>query len=323
MGKPVAVLETDYYQIMHAEDFSNNLFLLLDNKEASYNEIYNITGDEMVSSYFIIMTLSMFMKIPVNIVCVNETYVEKFFDSRNYAELLSSVNCFLGHCYSNSKIKQVISYHSNIRICEKCNEIIEYFCKYQEYIMWDKINEIKIEEMLRLYIAGGGNVRILNNQIDQYASCVLQMYRNLYNRIETSINMMNKEIVNKEYLGKWLENKIKMSERISDKLKRMGITDVCIYGYGILGKLLLQELLKDGIQVKAIIDKQLYHLKEIKDIPIEKNVEGHETDCIIVSVMTDYENIYSYLLEHNCKKIISLNQLLLKKEEILDDNATY
>ncbi len=96
---------------------------------------------------------------------------------------------------------------------------------------------------------------------------------------------------------------------ISDWLLQEGYTNIAVYGYGILGKHLCNELNKSNIKIVCIIDQMKdkidadYEIYKISDdIP--------ETDIIIVSAVWHYDEIYKKLLDKGINKVISLETIL-------------
>lgn len=92
-------------------------------------------------------------------------------------------------------------------------------------------------------------------------------------------------------MSKWLEKSTPTN--ISSFLKKKGYCDVAIYGYGVLGKVLYQQLLKADQNVKYIVDRdcsiecesKIYHsLDELEHV-----------DLMIITAMTDDKKIADYL----------------------------
>lgn len=111
-----------------------------------------------------------------------------------------------------------------------------------------------------------------------------------------------------ECLNRWMtlkENDISLSTY----LVKLGFRKVAIYGMGILGKHLLTELESHGIIVAYIIDRRTemkYPGKVIKssDSKMEK------VDAIIVTPVTEFEEIYDNLKNKIDYPILSLEELL-------------
>ena len=86
------------------------------------------------------------------------------------------------------------------------------------------------------------------------------------------------------------------------------ITEIAVYGYGTLGKHLVQELDNSDISIKYIIDKnvRLNHLKYDFKMP-DQNLP--HVDAIIVTPVDEFDNIYDILKNYTNDKIISLLEI--------------
>jgi len=101
----------------------------------------------------------------------------------------------------------------------------------------------------------------------------------------------------------------RLSHVIAEVLHSKKIKKIALYGYGILGKWLLDILKYTGIEVACIIDRRFQeiqcHLPVLSpDCPLP------ELDAVIVSVYTDFTNIAPALRKKTTKPILSLTGLL-------------
>ena len=96
-------------------------------------------------------------------------------------------------------------------------------------------------------------------------------------------------------------------------LKNAGFYNVGIYGFGILGRHLLREVLDDNIKVSYIVDRQRDKLHV--DIPLYLPTEElPDVDAIIVAATFYYSEIAELLKEKGIKNIISLETMIREWE---------
>lgn len=114
-------------------------------------------------------------------------------------------------------------------------------------------------------------------------------------------------------LNQWLILKEK-NIKLSDYLKKQGINKVSIYGIGMLGKHLLNELRDSDVSVEYGIDVNAHNITiEIPLYDINKE-EYIDIDAIIVTITYDFDNIYKILKNKTNAKIISLMKILKESE---------
>lgn len=114
---------------------------------------------------------------------------------------------------------------------------------------------------------------------------------------------------------KWItlkQNGIDMASMLS----KQGIYEIAIYGYGVLGRLLLQELKNSSVLVKYIIDKQKLKLEEGADLPAiiqssESMKQIKKVDAIVVTAIAADEQIKQELEQKTDVKIIHLEELII------------
>lgn len=88
-------------------------------------------------------------------------------------------------------------------------------------------------------------------------------------------------------------------------LKQHNITKVVIYGMGELGRRLYDELTEAGIQIEAVMDKNLFFLNEVVGVykPDENLVSA---EYIISTVVLDFNEVKSALKKRNVIDLIEL-----------------
>lgn len=109
-------------------------------------------------------------------------------------------------------------------------------------------------------------------------------------------------------LSRWLslyEYGIKLAEYIGDKYPR----GIVLYGFGVLGRHLYDEIVQCGIKVNYIIEKnpEKIHVNETV-YTVEDNLPDGET--VIVSAIYDYDHIYNVLKKKGDFEVLSLSSLI-------------
>lgn len=120
--------------------------------------------------------------------------------------------------------------------------------------------------------------------------------------------LLQKERVNGWVLKRWILRLLE-GVKISDKLLGRGITTIYVYGYGELGKLLIQELSDSEIRIKAVIDRRAEQFDggKLPVLPLEKAVPELP---VVVTVIYEYSDIKKKLKAAGFKEIYSLRSLL-------------
>lgn len=109
-------------------------------------------------------------------------------------------------------------------------------------------------------------------------------------------------------LGEWLTME-EQGKKIEDVLRARGISSIAIYGMGVLGNHLYQQLESSPISVSYIIDqKSLKGIYSAKVCGIEEELIG--IDAVVVTPIYQFERIRKAIWEHNDVPVISLRNLL-------------
>lgn len=103
-------------------------------------------------------------------------------------------------------------------------------------------------------------------------------------------------------------------------LKKKNIHSVGVYGYGVLGRHLLKELLDAEIEVKWLMDKRnvsgkiacVYLEPECTQIPCD-------VDVIINTALGSVEEVEKKFIDYGFSRVISIDELL---EEIKNSNQS-
>ena len=103
---------------------------------------------------------------------------------------------------------------------------------------------------------------------------------------------------------------------LASRLAARGINQVAIYGYGVLGRLLLRELKNSCVNVKYIIDEKAINMEKCANMPVILNKSEsfksvNNVDAIIVTAVSAYEEIKRELKKETAVNIIDLGELII------------
>lgn len=116
-------------------------------------------------------------------------------------------------------------------------------------------------------------------------------------------------------LGRWValdESGLTIGHYLKEKNKKK----IAIYGFGILGKHLLHEAQKTGIEVVYGIDKRSARLDlDILFLDWEDKQNLPDVDLLIVTAISDYELIEKEICEVREYPIISLEEIIEDMEK--------
>lgn len=117
-------------------------------------------------------------------------------------------------------------------------------------------------------------------------------------KLNRNVNMLNQWLILKQRgieLGHYIDN-------IHDK-------KVIIYGLGINGRHLARELLDNGINVVAVIDKK--KMSSFENIPVYKIEQCDvEADIIINSVFIEHQSVSNYLKKYYDCPVLCLEDIV-------------
>ncbi len=119
--------------------------------------------------------------------------------------------------------------------------------------------------------------------------------------------LAEKRRINEMCMERWLLLEFGKVSLASYFLER-GITEICVYGFGVLGKLAIRALENSGVKIICIIDKKAE--RDSTGFRFCKNADGWQGDYILVSVMSDIRNIVVELKKMGCRHILSLEHIL-------------
>lgn len=200
----------------------------------------------------------------------------------------------------------------HINICDVYGCLEEAFHKFLS-TQFDTISEMKLLHLFSLVPE------------QKRAKLLKRFLKERWESINSSISNHNgmvffQELVEKDDLimsvqSDWLRL-YRSGKNVASCLKRRGMFSVAIYGYGILGKQLYNELEASDIKIEYLIDQNVERLKndKIKATCIANQLEHlrnmEKVDAVIVTAVFNYEEIREKLCQYTDAKIISLEDLV-------------
>lgn len=112
-----------------------------------------------------------------------------------------------------------------------------------------------------------------------------------------------------DLLDKWMVLREK-NIHVKQYLDKYGYKQIVIYGYGMLGKHLLTELLADGVEIVCVIDRKINVIyEEIEACNIEDNLKN--IDAIIVTPVCEFDGIWREIKKQNVEvSVMSLQEII-------------
>ena len=143
-------------------------------------------------------------------------------------------------------------------------------------------------------------------KIEVYEEIDIKNYEK--NAISNNEIELQKEKLLRWSLNRWVERLVD-GDLISNWFNKNGIKRVYVFGYGVLGKLLIKELAVEGIEIAAIIDRRAEQFRNTK-INIIKLNEITESVPIIVTAIFEYSTIEKTIKSYGKNKVYSLRRIL-------------
>lgn len=145
---------------------------------------------------------------------------------------------------------------------------------------------------------------------DAYVEAYMQLASNIIVDNNSTL-LMEKYYKVKSYYhtyDMWIDNLIQ-GKTIEQKLLKMDIRRVAVYGYGLVGRRLIQCLDNSNVFVLYVLDRA--HKESITNIPVYMPQKGlDKVDAVIVTTVYDYADISQALQnEYDYDEVISLNDL--------------
>lgn len=111
-------------------------------------------------------------------------------------------------------------------------------------------------------------------------------------------------------MNTWVSNNRK-GKMIGTYLKKNGFQDIAIYGMGYIGKNLYEELIKEGIVIKYLIDQNKNTHIQGRDVKTPDD-EIETVDVIIVTSIYNFLEIEKNLRSKYNSLILSLSDIIYK-----------
>lgn len=138
------------------------------------------------------------------------------------------------------------------------------------------------------------------------ANCALLV--SLNNRMKKYRALSDKNINNFYLMHRWLQIR-QNGKYLGDYLRGMGCRSVAVYGMGLAGERLLDELRNADVQVLYGIDKRAHTLNgEIEVFSLYDDLPA--VDAVIVTLPMYFDSIKSELEQKTDCKIVSLDDIL-------------
>lgn len=112
-----------------------------------------------------------------------------------------------------------------------------------------------------------------------------------------------------EILDKWLYLKRENKFKITEYLKNKGIESVAIYGLGIMGKQMYNELLCENIKVTYGIDRYVGQYGDEFAIKRPEDDKWDKVDAIIVTAYEE-DNVCGFVKEKTDAKVLRLSEII-------------
>lgn len=169
------------------------------------------------------------------------------------------------------------------------NVILCNILKFFRQALMDSDNKITVEELK-------------SDFFNAYGKDVLKVY----GITETVLNDIAKDYRFRKYYSVSSEILNKISQKTGFEFDFSG-KSVAIYGFGTLGKILYQELRKEKIDIKFIIDNAVGIEAEVPVYQMSEITENHLVDIIIVTPIYDFLSIQEQLNKIRNYQIVSLD----------------
>lgn len=107
---------------------------------------------------------------------------------------------------------------------------------------------------------------------------------------------------------KWLKVR-QDGKSIADYIDENRVRNIAIYGFGDVGRLLYNELELQGVHVAEILDKRDIEIGELI-AKLKKPLEGNRQNTVIVTAMSDFEEIEKELKQAGYKEVLSFEDIV-------------
>jgi len=100
------------------------------------------------------------------------------------------------------------------------------------------------------------------------------------------------------------------SSNVAKRLMRKGFYEAAIYGYGNLGRLLVKEFMKEGIDIPYVMDRRAGQIDETIIPVVYPNKELKKPMAVVVTVVLEYGKIQAELTAMGFQNVFSLRRLV-------------
>lgn len=141
-GRPILTSNQgeDMIQVLHALDFTENLYMLL-NLEESFGEAFNLSGDDYMTSNEIAASLVDLLGKQATLIYLPK---EKF-----EGKLEPLLEGGWHDVYSNRKAKRILkNYQTGRKFKDHLQQIVNFYFQHQEWMVWPELVEIKINKII-------------------------------------------------------------------------------------------------------------------------------------------------------------------------------
>ena len=202
-------------------------------------------------------------------------------------------------------------FEKHIDICREINTVPEVLLYMLRYNPVECILPDQAERLFSVLNAEEKAVLCKNHHKDYLEKIQIYNdwkddYNNLYNNSNKNYNlaMKNEKIIKLQ--KKWIQA-LNAGKKSADYFHKNNINKICIYGFGVLGSLMWEELKDSDIQISNIIDA---HAKsdEVNILTLEE-VNNFECDVIVITAVSAVEEISEKLREKTDIKVISIEEI--------------
>ena len=139
-------------------------------------------------------------------------------------------------------------------------------------------------------------------------SIILLLYiKKIKGKLKAAEQNSKKCYDNNVVLSDWLEVKNKNC-KFDEWLVHFGVKNVAIYGFGVLGKAMYNELKDSKVNIICIADRNSNNL--VSEVRCVSPTEIPKVDAIIVTVIGAYDEIESQLMGLYNTRILSIEDVL-------------
>ena len=185
-------------------------------------------------------------------------------------------------------------------VMEKKRRLIRFHASQIGKMPYDRLAEVAAE-----YHAL--QERMSDRRVEVYSKIVLGQEENYH--IQELELKLQKQIRFYQLLTKWLSAKIE-GYNIADALRKKGFSNIAIYGYAELGKLVYQELQNSAIEVCYILDKKIKQIDNGDISVFMPECKNGRVDAVVVTAIFYYDEIRAELEELGYENVISLETII-------------